>query len=120
MNQISLEGFIENTMEFLEKHGADDFLPTIIPMCQPERPLMLIRGIPEEVDHRDAIQQVITDSGLQDFEFYFCVKSGEDELIGGRYTPTLTEFFAIRKSGEKFIAGRIPAVSWWLVGRPSI
>jgi MoaA/NifB/PqqE/SkfB family radical SAM enzyme len=119
MNPMTLEGFIEITVEFLYEHGGEEYLPTIIPLCQPERPLMLVRGIPDEIDHRDAIQQVITDAGLQDSEFYFCVKSGDGEWVGGRYTPEATEFFAIRKSGEKFIAGRIPGVPWWRVGRPS-
>ena len=113
MDPLTLDAFMENTVEFLTEHGAEDFLPTILPVGQLGKPLMLIRGIPPSIDHRDALQQVIRDTGLLQGEFYFCVRSGADELIGGHCTPRGIEFFAIRESGGKFIAGRIPCCEWW-------
>jgi hypothetical protein len=113
MERMTLDSFMENTVAFLAEHGAEDYLPTILPVGQPGKPLMLIRGIPEQIDHRDALQQVIRDTGLLAGEFFFCVRSGADELVGGRYTPRATEFFAIRQSGGKFFAGRIPGCEWW-------
>jgi len=115
LESLTLDAFIESTLDYLRQHGPGAFLPTLIPPGRPAAPLMLIRGIPEEVDHREAIQRVILDTGLAEGSFLFCVRSGRDELVGGRYTPVSTEFFAIRETGGRYLSGRIPPCPWWRV-----
>ena len=113
MHSLTLSGFIQTTLEVLQDNGIDTYLPTIIPLGSPGKPVICIKGIPEEVDHRDAIQQVILEAGLNDSEFFFCVRNAENELVGGHYRESGTDFFGIRKSPLGYVSIPAPACDWW-------
>lgn len=115
MNTLTLQEFIETTLEVLESTGMEKYLPTLIPFGSEEGPLMLIEGIPADVDPREALQEVVRLGEFNNSTFFFCVRAAVDELVGGLYSPAGTEFFAIRESSKGFLAGRVPACDWWRV-----
>jgi hypothetical protein len=100
-------------MNVAQKEGFDRYIPTI--MIRATRQILLVEGIPEDVDHRDAIQNVITRDRLETQEFFFGVRTGKDEITTGHYTPNGVEFMTIIKSETGYSVQPLLACGWWRV-----
>jgi len=114
--QPTLDGFIQTTIQVLHEHGLDAYMPTIVPLGKSDKPLLCIHGIPDDVDHRDALQQVILAASLDKDEFFFCVRDSDDELVGGHYRKGQTDFFRIRRTALGFIPSPAASCPWWKMG----
>jgi hypothetical protein len=112
---MTLQDFAKMTINVVVKDGLDGYLPTIvIPDTQEVR---AIQGIPADVDHRDAIQNVIRRSAYETREFFFGVQSAADQIIVGHFRPGLpTEFMQISEAPDKgYSASPVASCSWWKV-----
>lgn len=109
---MTLEEFSQITVKVLEADGVVEYLPTLAfpATCR----LQVIEGIPEDVDHREALLNVVRRSGSEAREFYFGVRTAADRVTTGRHRPGLpAEFMEIVETAEGFAAQRIPACRWW-------
>jgi hypothetical protein len=110
--QMTLDSFAESTIAVIREVGIAEYLPTIVlPATQEFR---VVEGIPADVDHRAAIQNVIRRSGYTQGEFYFGVRSAPDQIILGHYTPQrATEFMQIVKTSDGYSKKPLLACDWW-------
>lgn len=111
---MTLEEFAEITIDVVRDDDIEDYLPTLaFPDTQEIR---AIQGIPDEVDHREAIQKVVRRSNHEKQEFFFGVRSAPGRITVGHHRPGQSpEFMEIAESRTGFET--IPAVapSWWTI-----
>ena len=110
---MTIDNFINATLEVIAEDGIEVFLPTIFPLGDEE--FQIVDGIPDDVDHREAIQKVIIESGFNNSDFFFCVRSAFNELTGGYYHQTGTDFFIIHIRVAGYNVNRVPNCEWWHV-----
>jgi hypothetical protein len=101
-------------MNVIRKDGITDYLPTF---AFPEtKRIKVIKGIPNDIDHREAIQNVARRSGYETKEFFFGVRVLPSEIIIGHYRPERrTEFISITRGSEGYSAVPIAACEWWKI-----
>ena len=111
---MTLREFSEMTIEVIREDGLANYLPTLaFPDTQEIR---AIQGIPSEVDHRDAIQNVVRRSGHEKKEFFFGVRSGPQEIIVGHYQPGQPpQFMSIVERGQGYAASPVSSCEWWRI-----
>lgn len=109
---MTLESFAESTINVIRDDGMAEYLPTL---AFPEaREFRVIKGIPETVDHRAAVQKVVRRSGLDGREFMFGVRSAEGEITLGHFCPGRpTVFMQIAETDAGYVATAIAECDWW-------
>ena len=106
-----LEQFAQITIRVIQEDGLDGYLPTI--MIPSTKEVQSIEGIPENVDHREAIQNVILRSKLEKTEFLFGVQTGSHEITAGHFTPNGVSFITIVESDAGYELQSLHACHWW-------
>jgi len=111
---MTLQDFAKMTINVIREDGIDGYLPTfVLPDTQQIR---AIQGIPDDVDHREAIQNVVRRSGYETREFFFGVQSAPQQITIGHFRPGQpTEFMSITESADGYSAGVLASCDWWRV-----
>src|SRR5687768_7436332 len=105
---MTLQDFADITINVIREDDIEGYLPTFaLPDTQQIR---VIQGIPDDVDHRDAVQNVVRRSGYETREFFFGVQSASREITIGHYRPGKpTEFMTITEAADGFSVATIPS-----------
>ena len=111
---MDLENFALATLEVLEEGNIATYAPTFFLL--PEEGFRVIEGIPHELDHPEALQDLAGRMDLGDTEFLFGVRSGEGEVTVGHYTPSGTQFLLISGSKRRFHITQLEHCTWWHFG----
>jgi hypothetical protein len=111
---MTLQDFADITMKVIREDGIADYLPTFaLPDTQQIR---AIQGIRAEVDHREAIQNVVRQSGYETSEFFFGVRSAPQEITVGHFRPGRpTEFMSITETADGYSVSAVASSDWWRV-----
>ena len=110
---MDLQEFTHLTLAVLEEHGTAAYVPTLIA----HETVQVIQGIPEGLDHRQALQETVLRLGLAQSEFYFGVKSGPREVTTGFHTPAHTWFQRISELSQGFVVSEQAECDWWTLGQ---
>ena len=73
----SLAQFVATTIKVLGADGIDGYLPTLVDHEQ--RSILVLEGVPDDVDHRTAVQNWIKRNGPP-VSYEFGVQSGLNEI----------------------------------------
>lgn len=107
---MDLEEFTHITLAVAEEHGVATYAPTLILNEQ----VQVIQGIPEGIPHREAIQTVIHQHGLDNQEYFFGVRSGPQEITTGHHTSQGTQFMRISALQKGFMVSDLEDCAWWM------
>ncbi len=110
---MDLNEFTHITLAVLEDQGTEAYAPTIIA----EETLQVIQGIPEGLDHRQALQETVLRLGLEQSEFYFGVRSGPGEITTGFHTQVSTQVQRISELRQGFVVSELEDCAWWTLGQ---
>ena len=110
---MDLDEFTHITLAVLEDHGTAAYAPTLIA----GETVQVIQGIPEGLDHREALQETILRLGLEQTDFYFGVKSGPGEITTGFHTLAVTRFQRISEMRQGFVVSELADCAWWTLGQ---
>ena len=106
---MDLDEFTHLTITVLEEQDIATYAPTLILGEQ----VQVIQGIPEGLDHREALLSVIRRMGLQRGEFLFGVRSGPREVTTGHQSPGGTTFRVISSLAQGFSLSSPAHLPWW-------
>lgn len=106
---MDLLEFTHLTLAVLEDSGVATYAPTIIA----NDAVQVIQGIPEGMDHREAIQEMVLRLGLEQSDFFFGVKSGQGEITTGFHTQAGTQFQKISEMRQGFVVSEMDPCDWW-------
>jgi hypothetical protein len=111
---MNIQDFADMTIGVIRDDGIADYLPTFVFLDT--REVRAISGIPFEVDHRDAIQNVMRQSGYDKRECFFGVKSAPQQITIGHFRPGQpTAFMEIIETPEGYSASQLSSCDWWRV-----
>ena len=110
---MDLQEFTQLTLAVLEERGTAAYAPTIIA----DETVQVIQGIPEGLDHREALQETVFRLGLEQSDFFFGVKSGPDEITTGFHTALDTRFQLISEMRQGFVVSDLADCAWWTLGQ---
>jgi len=110
---MDLDEFTQITLAILQDQGAAGYAPTIIS----GETVQVVQGIPEGVDHRQAVQETALRLGLGQAEFFFGVRSGPGEITTGFYSPAAVRFQRISEMRQGFVVSELVACPWWTLGQ---
>ena len=110
---MDLQEFTHLTLAVLEDQGTAVYAPTIIA----NETVQVIQGIPEGLDHREAIQETIRRLGLEQSDFFFGVRSGPGEITTGFHTAACTRFQCISELHKGFVVSDLEDCAWWTLGQ---
>ncbi len=112
-----LEEFVRSTLAVVSRKGIGEFAPTL---CVPVREhVAVIAGIPEGVDHREAIQNVIRRNSLENEELLFSLLTGAQEVTVGHWKlDGATRFAQIDLSSEEPVVEYNVPCGWWTLSPP--
>ncbi|MBL0312033.1 MAG: hypothetical protein IPP78_04800 [Holophagaceae bacterium] len=106
---MTLDEFTDITMMVLEEQGIASYAPTLVAQGM----IQVVQGIPEEMDQRDAIQDVIRRASLGGEEILFAVKSGPGEVTTGSYSPQGSTFQLISRMPQGYTVAALDSCDWW-------
>jgi hypothetical protein len=109
---MDLQEFTDITLTVLQEQGAATYAPTLIA----GEIVQVIQGIPEGMDHRDALQETVLRLGLEHAEFYFGVRSGPGEITTGFHTTACTRSHRISELQTGFVVSELEDCMWWTLG----
>ena len=109
---MDLDEFTHLTLAVLEDQGAAAYAPTIIS----GETVQVVQGIPEGMDHREALQETALRLGLGQAEFYFGVRSGPGEITTGFHSPAGSQFQRISEMRQGFVVSTLEVCPWWTLG----
>jgi hypothetical protein len=110
---MDLQEFTHITLAVLEDQGAAAYAPTIIA----GETVQVIQGIPEGMDHREALQETALRLGLEQSEFFFGVRSGPGEITTGFHSPVGDTFQLISEMRQGFVVSDLEDCVWWTLGQ---
>lgn len=110
---MNLQEFTQITLTVLQDQGTAAYAPTIMVGDS----IQVIQGIPEGVDHREALQQTLHQLGLDHRAFFFGVRSGPGEVTTGHHQVAFTQFQLISQLHQGFVVTDLPDCPWWTLGR---
>ena len=105
----SIAQFIRATITASHASGLENFLPTIAV----EDDFYVVEGIPDDLDHRKALQDTIVRDDLMQQDFLFAVRSGDNEVTVGEHFDGELDFFVIRKLDDGFHHAPLAVCEWW-------
>lgn len=106
---MTLEEFTRITLSVLSEGGIGQYAPTILSGEQ----VQVVQGIPEGLDHREALQEVLVRGGLAQAEYFFGVRSGPQEVTTGHHRDGATRFQRILGLSQGFTLVAADACPWW-------
>lgn len=106
---MDLNEFTDITLAVVQDQGVDTYAPTLIV----DGVVQVIQGIPLDLDHRDAIQQVIARQGIQNQDFFFGVRSGPKEVTTGHNSPEGVAFMRISAMQQGYMVSEVERCEWW-------
>ncbi|HEX9081410.1 MAG TPA: hypothetical protein VF768_03970 [Holophagaceae bacterium] len=106
---MDLTEFTHITLAVLEDHGTEAYAPTIIAGDT----VQVIQGIPDEVDAKEALQEMVLRLGLEQSEYFFGVRSGPGEVTTGHHDLGGTRFQRISQMHQGFMVSDLASCSWW-------
>ncbi|MBI4913824.1 MAG: hypothetical protein HY823_13905 [Acidobacteria bacterium] len=112
--RMDLDEFTHITLAVASENGFASYAPTLIVGEQ----VQVIQGIPEGLDHREALQDVIRRTGLEGSDFLFGVRSGPGEITTGHHLGGATLFMRILELQQGFTLQPTPECAWWTLDRP--
>jgi hypothetical protein len=110
---MDLQEFTQLTLAVLEDQGTAAYAPTIIS----NETVQVIQGIPEGLDHREALQETVLRLGLEQSDFFFGVRSGPGEITTGFHSAVDTQFQRISEMRQGFVVSDLEACAWWTLGQ---
>ncbi|WP_306590301.1 hypothetical protein [Geothrix sp. 21YS21S-4] len=110
---MDLQEFTHLTLAVLEDQGAAAYAPTIIA----GETVQVIQGIPDGMDHRQALQETVVRLGLEQSDFFFGVRSGPSEITTGFHTPAGIQFQRISAMRQGFVVSELHDCPWWTLGQ---
>jgi hypothetical protein len=110
---MDLQEFTQITLAVLEDQGTAAYAPTIIA----DETVQVIRGIPEGLDHREALQETVLRLGLEQSNFLFGVKTGPGEITTGFHTAVDTRCQRISEMRQGFVVSELANCAWWTLGQ---
>lgn len=111
---MTLKEFADMTIEVNREDGIQGYLPTFV--LPDTKEVLVIQGIPDDVDHREAVQNVIRRSGYETREFFFGVQSGPQQITIGHFRPGKTpDFMEITETPEGYSTSTLESLDWWRV-----
>ena len=111
---MTADSFASSTIEVIKKDGIEVYLPTVV--LPKTNEFRVIEGIPDTVDHKIAIQNVIRKSGYQKEEFLFGVLSSPRIITIGHFRlGQPTEFREIVPAGGGYKIKVVNSVDWWTI-----
>lgn len=109
---MTLRDFADMTITVIQQDGIEGYLPTFA--LPDTRQLRAIQGIPADLDHRDAVQNVARRSGYETREFFFGVRSGPAQITVGHHRPGQpTEFMSISEAPGGYSTDALATCEWW-------
>jgi hypothetical protein len=108
-----LEQFTKVTVNVVQKDGLDGYLPTL--MFPATKTVRVIEGIPADIDHRNALQQIIVRDRLHLQEFFFGVQTAGNEITTGHYTPDHVSFMTIIQANDGYLVRVLDKCTWWRI-----
>ena len=108
---MTLRDFVEMTIEAASGSGWSEYLPTVaLPTV---REIRVLEGIPDGVDHREALVEYVVRNAWGDRELFFGVRSGPDEITCGHHRPgAAVESMVLRKGTDGVWVTDEPC-AWW-------
>jgi hypothetical protein len=110
---MDLQEFTQITLAVLEEQGTAAYAPTIVA----DETVQVIRGIPDGLDPREAIQETALRLGLEQSDFFFGVRSGPGEITTGFHTAVDTRFQLISELHRGYVVSDLETCAWWTLGR---
>jgi hypothetical protein len=110
---MDLQEFTQLTLAVLEDQGTAVYAPTIIA----DETVQVIQGIPEGLDHREALQETVLRLGLGQSDFFFGVRSGPGEITTGFHTAVSTQTQRISEMQKGFFVSDLEDCAWWTLGQ---
>ncbi|MBS0263919.1 MAG: hypothetical protein JSS02_18415 [Planctomycetes bacterium] len=102
------------TINVIRADGLDGYLPTFVLPDTEE--IRAIEGIPDDVDHREAVQNVVRRSGYKTREFFFGVQTAPRQITIGHFRPGQpTVFMRITESARGYSTRSLVACDWWKI-----
>lgn len=106
--------FANITMRIIDESDLSEYLPTLVDL--ESNHIVVIEGIPEDVDDREAIQNVIRRDRLDRRSFCFGVRSAPDRVTIGHYSMGESpQFMEIVRSDDGLEAQDVEQPGWWSI-----
>jgi hypothetical protein len=109
MSLPTLEQFAQATVNVVGDTPVREYVPTFALNGE----VLVLEGIPEGIDHREAIQDHAKRNGWNASDFLFGVRSGEEEITVGFYSPSGSEFALLRWVDESVQLHALERPEWW-------
>lgn len=109
MTLPTIEQFAQATVNVVGDTPIGEYVPTFAL----DGEVLVLEGIPEDIDHREAIQDHAKHNGWNGADFLFGVRSGENEITVGLYSPSGSEFALLRWVDESVHLQAIDRPGWW-------
>ena len=106
---MTLDEFTDITMVVLEEQGIATYAPTLVV----NDVIQVIQGIPDDMDHRIAIQDFIKRMGMEGTGLIFGVKSSPTEVTTGSFSPEGSTFQLISRTPRGFTVAAADSCEWW-------
>ena len=106
---MTLDEFTDITMVVLEEQGIATYAPTLVV----NDVIQVIQGIPDDMDHRIAIQDFIRRMGMEGTELVFGVKSSPSEVTTGSLSPQGPAFQLISRIARGYTVAAMDSCEWW-------
>ena len=106
---MNLEAFTHVTLAVLEEQRGQHYAPTLVV----EGVIQVIEGIPEGLDHRDALQDLVGRMGLADREFLFGLRTAPGEITTGHYSPMGIRAHRITEMAKGYSLSPEEDCTWW-------
>jgi len=104
---LTLDDFANITRKIVNTAGLDGFLPTFVV----DQHIRVIEGIPNDIDQRVALKDMLKDFAGK--EIFFAVASGAGEITLGRVGGHSDEFAIMRVAGNGSEITRESRPLWW-------
>ena len=107
-----LRTFTQITTKILGETPIAEYLPTFLVDTE----ILALDGIPDNVDHCDAVQRHALKHGWHCRSFLFAVRSGDGEVTTGEYSPEAVTFMLVQQADDSFNVTSISKPEWWWLG----
>jgi hypothetical protein len=109
MSLPTLDQFAQATVNVVGDTPVREYVPTFARNGE----VLVLEGIPEDIDHCEAIQDHAKRNGWNSREFLFGVCSSEEEITVGSYSPSGIEFALLRWVDQTVQLRGLDRPKWW-------
>jgi len=90
----------------------EEYLPTFVV----DDEVLVLEGIPADVDHREALQRHALGQGWDKRVFLFGVLSSKSTITTGRYDPHGSTFMTLERTATGCVTSPAETPNWWWLG----